>query len=413
MSDLLKTTTFSTRTTTVTNNGRLRDEIWEELVQNILPYYTQHAIDEKNGGFYCHITNNNTVDKTAPKGLVQHSRLLWTFSHAHRQFGNAKIADHAYTFLREQFWDVSYGGFHWFVDDEGRPLQSEKYVYGQAFAIYGLSEYVLATRNAQGLEMAVSVYELLEKHAHDPEYGGYFELFSPNWQQRLSDNVDEIIGPVAKTMNTHLHVLEAYTNLLRIWPDKALKESLHKLIRLHLDQIINQKTSHLRLHFTADWQSLHDGISYGHDIEASWLLVEAAEVLGNKGLLAEVTAVALHMAQICYDEGIDSDGGLLDAPDNATKEWWPQAEAMVGFFNAYQLSQKTHFLDAFQDIWAFTKEQIIDRQNGEWFWGRQLDGTLMDKEKVGPWKTPYHNGRACLELLSRLPTRYNKRRAIT
>jgi mannobiose 2-epimerase len=257
------------------------------------------------------------------------------------------------------------------------------------------------------METAVTLYHLLEKHAYDSQHGGYFEGFTANWQQRLTDNVDEVDGPIAKTMNTHLHVIEAYTNLLRVWPDAALKTSVRRLLRRHLDHIINQETGHLRLHFAADWQPLNDplvqqAISYGHDIEASWLLVEAAEVLGDEDMLAEVVPVARHMAQICYDEGLDSTGGLRDAPDNPNKEWWPQAEALVGFLNAYQLSQEPHFLDAVLAVWTYTKEQIIDHDNGEWFWGRQPDGALLNKEKTGLWKTPYHNGRACLELIHRL-----------
>jgi len=269
-----------------------------------------------------------------------------------------------------------------------------------------LSEYVLATGNERELETAVSLYHLLEKHAYDAEHGGYFDMFSQDWQQRLAENVDEInapvAAPIAKTMNTNLHVMEAYTNLLRVWPDKALQKSLRRLIRLHLDQIVNQETGHLRLHFSADWQSLHDGISHGHDIESTWLMVEAAEVLGDDDLLVEVVPVSLQMAQVAFDEGLDGDGGLNDAPETAVKEWWPQAEALVGFFNAYQLTKQPHFLDAVLRCWAFIREKLVDKQHGEWFWGVQPDGRVLDKDKAGPWKTPYHNGRACLEIMQRI-----------
>ncbi|KAA3665211.1 MAG: N-acyl-D-glucosamine 2-epimerase [Chloroflexi bacterium] len=387
------------------NLNQLHNEVKQELTTNILPFYRELLVDNERGGFYGRIDNKNQIYKSAAKGLVQHSRLLWTYAHAFRKLGddeNVRIANHACQFLLKNMWDEEHGGFYWFVGAAGRPFSSQKYIYGQAFAMYGLSEYALATENERALKTAVSLYHLLEKHAHDSEHGGYFDIFSQDWQQRLAENVDEMDAPVAKTMNTNLHVMEAYTNLLRVWPDKALQKSLRRLIRLHLDQIVNQETGHLRLHFTADWQSLHDGVSYGHDIEATWLMVEAAEVLGDDDLLAAVTAVSLKMAQIAYDEGIDVDGGLKDAPETAVKEWWPQAEALVGFFNAYQLTGQPHFLDAVQRCWAFVREKLVDKQHGEWFWGVQPDGTPLDKDKAGPWKTPYHNGRACLELILRI-----------
>ena len=385
--------------------AQLRIEVERELTGNILPFYLQHAFDEQYGGFYGRIDNDNHIHHQAPKGLVQHSRFLWAYARVHRQLKSAAYrvtAGRAFDYLLDHFWDEDAGGLYWLVDYRGRPLVKNKYIYGQSYGIYGFSEYYLATGDESSLKMAVSLFRLLEDEARDNQYGGYFEVFQRAWGRPLEKNVDEVPGPVDKTMNSHLHLLEAYTNLFHAWPGEEMHQALRALIRLHLDHIINPATWHLQLHFTAGWTPLNDHISYGHDVEASWLLVEAAEMLGEADLLAEAQNIALRMAQVIYDEGIDSDGGLLNEAGQLTKEWWPQAEALVGFLNAYQLSRQPYYLEAVQAIWAYIQQALVDQTNGEWFWGRQAGGALLDEEKSGLWKTPYHNGRACLELMNRL-----------
>lgn len=382
-----------------------RSEVQQELIENILPFYIDHAMDHTQGGFYGYIANNRTVQPDAPKGQVQHSRLLWSFAHAYRQLQNStyrRIADYAYAYLRHHFWDNEQGGLYWMVDAQGRPLQTRKLVYGQAFGIYSLAEYYLATGDKESLETAVSLYYLLEQYSADTNEGGYFESHNQDWTLRYGENVDEIAAPVSKTMNTHLHVLEAYTNLLRAWPHMDLQKSLQSLIRSTIDHIIDTDSGHFKLHFKQNWESLHQLISYGHDIEGSWLLVEAATVLGKPDLLHEAKSISLHMAQTAYNEGLDRDGGLFSDSHKSQKEWWPQAEAMIGFFNAYQLCGKPHFLEACYSSWHFIRTHIIDHQHGEWFWGVDHNGLPLNKEKASPWKTPYHNGRACLEIMQRI-----------
>lgn len=386
-----------------------REEVARELSHNILPFYICQVLDEDQGGFYGRITNDMTVQREAPKGQVQHSRLLWTFAHAYRRLRQSdyrQMADRTFAYLLDHFWDDELGGLYWMVDFRGRPLQTTKLVYGQAFGIYGFSEYYLATGERQGLETAVSLYHLLQEHTVDAEYGGYFEACDRDWTLRHDINVDYMVEPVIKTMNTHLHLVEAYTSLLQAWPNDALRASLHRLIRLTIDCIVNSETGHLQLHFTRDWQPMNSRISHGHDIEGSWLLVEAAQVLDDPALRQEVQTVALQLARATYDEGIDQDGGLVDdgseAKATAGKDWWPQAEAMVGFFNAYQLTGRSRFLQASLNSWRFVQAHLIDRQHGDWFWGISSDGSLQPREKAGPWKTPYHNGRACLEIMRRI-----------
>ena len=319
-----------------------------------------------------------------------------------RQDGYLELAERAYTYLLDHFVDRKYGGLYWFVDAAARPFSTNKISYGQAFAIYGFSEYFLATGAERSLETAVSLYHLLEQHAWDPEHGGYFEAYLADWTRTDEINVDEVAGIVAKTMNTHLHLLEAYTNLLRAWDHDEIRASLRALINIMLKHIIDPHTGHMKLHFTSDWQSLTSHISYGHDIEASWLLVEAAEVLGDEELLASVQQVALHMAQAVYDEGLDADGSLRYEDHDSNRVWWVQAEAMVGFLNAYQLSGSSHFLKASWNCWRYVQTSLIDRENGEWFCGRTAVGDLMPGVKAGAWKAPYHNGRSCFEIMQRI-----------
>lgn len=389
---------------------QFRAKLCQELTNNILPFSMRYVVDWEHGGFYGHVANDRTVQADAPKGLVQHSRMLWTFAHADRLVGDPEyspIALHAQKALMDWFWDREHGGFFWMVNHRGRPLQTDKLVFGQAFAIYGLAEYCLANGDAQCLDRAIELYRLLEQHCHDPEYGGYWEACHRDWTPAPDQHVDETDLPVAKGMNTHLHVLEAYTNLLRAWDDGDLRASLQALICTMLRCILNPDTHQFSSFFDREWLPLSDRVSYGHDIEGSWLLVEAAEVLGDPDLLVQAREAALQMAYVTLEQGVDADGGLFDEGDPSgvsehTKAWWPQAEAMVGFLNAYQLNGDPRFLNASLASWRFVQGYLVDREYGEWFCTIDQMGRPHDREKAGPWKTPYHNSRACLEVMGRI-----------
>ena len=385
-----------------------RNQVRAELTDNILAFYLNHAIDEKNGGFHGFIAADLTIPPDAPKALIQNSRLLWTFAHAYRRLGRLeyrRVADRAYDYLLTHFWDEQFGGLFWLLNAQGRPQDTSKWVYGQAFGIYGLAEYYLATGNLDSRDRAIELYRLLETHSRDADRGGYFEAFRRDWTPLDQVSIDEVAA--AKTMNTHLHVMEAYTTLLRAWEDASLRTALWQLISLTLDQIVDQETGHFKLHFDAAWQPLTAHISYGHDIEGSWLLCEAAEVLDAADLLTQVQAVALVMAEATLQEGIDADGGILNEGDPSgliddNKDWWPQAEAMVGFLNAYQLTGESRYLEASLNCWKFARQFIIDPQHGEWLWGVTRQGQPYRTEKTSPWKAPYHNGRACIEVMERI-----------
>ncbi|MCJ7624878.1 MAG: AGE family epimerase/isomerase [Anaerolineaceae bacterium] len=388
-----------------------RKAIESELFKNILPFHINHLVDKERGGFFGAISNDLVVSRDADKGVIQCSRILWTYARAYRQFRleeHLQVARHAYTYLIERFWDEQYGGFYWVLDACGKPLDTGKLIYAQVFAIYGLAEFYLTSGDAHSLETAKKLFHLIEEHAILNESGGYADACERDCQIDHTRNVDSIDFTAAFSMNTHLHLLEAYTNLLLAWPDDFLRTQLHKLIVLTIEHIYDTRNCHLLLHFDADWQPLNSIISYAHDIEASWLLWEAAETLGDEAILERVRPVTLKLAETVLHESFDPQaGGIFDErrTDGVfvdSKGWWAQAEAMVGFFNAYQLSGDEAYLNAVLKTWQFIREHISDHQYGEWYWGVNSQGVVLNEEKTGMWKTPYHNGRACMELMQRI-----------
>jgi mannobiose 2-epimerase len=306
------------------------------------------------------------------------------------------------------FWDPDYGGVYWSVNKEGSPVIPRKHHYAQAFAIYGMAEYHRATRELESLELGQTLFHLLEQHAHDALHEGYIEGSSRAWEalddMRLSDR--EI--NCHKTMNTMLHILEAYTNLLRVWDGAHLRKQHRALVDVFLQNIFDPRTGHLRLFFDDQWNSLSENESYGHDIEASWLLVEAAAIQGDSQLVEQVHQSAVAIADAVYRDGIDNDGsvyyeggpqGLVDT----SKSWWVQVEAMVGFYSAFELTGQSQFAEAAHRCWQYIKANLVDRTHGDWFKLLHRDGTPDETcFKAGPWEDPYHHSRACFELIRRL-----------
>ena len=386
------------------NLQELHTAVRQELTQNILPFYIKHGRDWQNGGFYGHINNDNSVEPDAPKGTVQCARLLWSFSQAYRVLGDEmyeRMAVQAFDYLRRYLWDHQHGGLRWSVTARNAPLDENKLIYAQAFGIYGLSEFYLATGNETALALALRIYRRLESYGRDGQHGGYWESCAADWT-RNDIPVDDTNYPVAKSMNTNLHVLEAYTNLYRANPSGDLHQALYDLIKVMCEHIINHKIGHMWLHFEADWRPINGHVSYGHDIEASWLLIEAAEVVADPALLQQCQATAQQMASTVLDQAIQTDGSLQNEPLDDHREWWPQAEALVGFVNAYQLSGEGRYLEAAVNCWRYIDAHMIDHEQGEWFWAVTAAGTPQERVKSGMWKTPYHNGRACLELIQRI-----------
>lgn len=390
--------------------SRLKSALLGELQHRMLPYWVENTVDEENGGFVGQIRQNGERVRDAAKGSVLNARILWTFAAAHRVLGDDRfreLAERAHSYLRRSFWDPAHGGVFWTVDDSGNPLETRKQTYAQAFALYGLSEYHRATGDKEALELAIRVFELIETHTLDPEHGGYLEALNRSWHTiddvRLS--AKDLNAP--KNMNTQLHVLEAYTNLYRVWADARLREQLASLIGLFLEQIIDSNSHHLHTFFDMDWTPVTNVISFGHDIEASWLLPEAADVLGDFAAISEVREASLALARATLVEGIDPGGGMVnelwpDGEGDRDKYWWVQVEAIVGFVHAYQQTQSVDFLEAAVAIWEFARDHLRDESVGEWYFRVDSNGRpYPEDDKVGMWKCPYHGARACFEVSER------------
>lgn len=383
-------------------------EVSEEL-ENILNYWQKYTVDYEHGGFYGRVNDEDIVTIKAEKGAVLNARILWTFSAAYHQNQKPEyleMANRAYEYLREHFNDKVNGGLHWSVDYLGKPLNTRKQIYGQAFAIYGLSEYFKITQNKEVLNWAIEIFNLIEKYSFDENYGGYLEALTEDWQHIEDMKLSDKDANEKKSMNTHLHIMEAYSNLFGVWKNDLLKLKLKGIIEVFLNHIINTKTGHQSLFFDDDWTIKSNTISYGHDIEASWLLQEAAEILGDENFLNQTHRLAIKITD-SIQSGLSEDGGLAYESEgdhfDTDKHWWVQAEAMVGFLNTYRLSKNEKYL--FQSIksWEFIKNNLIT-PTGEWHWGTEgkHNTSMPNQDKAGFWKCPYHNARACLEIIKRL-----------
>jgi mannobiose 2-epimerase len=395
------------------NKSDFRQQLEQELTGNILPFWMTYVVDKVNGGFYGAVTNDLQVHNEVPRSAILCARILWTYAAVYRRLGAEQylsMAQWAYDYLTRVFWDQDYGGLYWQVDYKGNPVFDHKHHYAQAFAIYGLTEYYRATQEPQSLVLAQTLFHLLEKYAYEPIYRGYIESSTRKWESLEGMRLSDTDLNCRKSMNTMLHVLEAYTNLLRVWDDAHLKAQHRALLGTFQQHIIDYQINHFKLFFDDQWHSLSENISYGHDIEGSWLLVEAAEVQGDTELMEQVRESAIAMAAAVYREGIDDDGsvfyeggpqGLVDT----SKSWWVQAEAVIGFYNAYQYSGHAHFLQAAYRCWSYIQTKVVDRTHGEWYKRLHRDGTPDNtRYKAGPWDCPYHHSRACLEMLDRLET---------
>jgi mannobiose 2-epimerase len=390
----------------------LRIAAERELREDILPFWATRAVDREQGGFIGEVSMDGRPDPEAGKGGVLNARILWTYSAALRRWPEPlyrEMADRAFEYLLGSFWDAEHSGLFWEVDRLGGLLQGRKQTYGQAFGVYSLSEYCRATGNAEALDRAIRLFEDIEAHAVDPDSGGYWEARGRDWRQideiRLSAR--DMNAPYS--MNTHIHVMEAYSTLSLVWDDPRARARLRAVVETLLDRFVDPASGHLILFCDESWRSLAEDVSYGHDIETSWLLCEAAELVGDPALIARAEAAALRMAEAVLAEGYDAERGgvyndrLGDGRINTAKDWWPQAEGVVGFLNAYRLSGRDDFAEAALRTWDFIDAHVIDHSGGEWFTRVSREGAPEPGlPKVGFWKCPYHDARAMLETMERV-----------
>lgn len=385
---------------------QLSKEMGQEL-HNLLNYWSLNSIDSENDGFIGRRDFYNRAIPESNKGIILNARILWSFAAASNHLKTLKysqICERSFDYLYNFFKDEKYGGVYWELTFNGSAINTRKQIYAQAFTIYALTEYYQFSKNSDAIEWAIEIFELIEKHAHDTTFEGYIEAFNENWStvqdMRLSDKDQN----EAKTMNTHLHILEAYTSLYKVHKNDLVKDRLANLIHLFLNKFLT-KDGHLKLFFDAKWQNKSHIISYGHDIETAWILLKAAKVIQDPKLIKKTKEIALLIADTFIKEGIDKNGGVLYEFDTITKEldddkhWWPQAEAIVGLKYAYQIQPKKEYEETAVNIWKFTKEHLIDTQNGEWFWRVDKNNIPNSSDcKMGMWKAPYHNSRACIML---------------
>jgi mannobiose 2-epimerase len=389
---------------------QLKDEVKNELEHNILTYWKDNITDTFTRGFYGRISGDETLHTDAIRGAIMNARILWTFANAYRLFRNSedlKTATIAKNEIIDRFYDNEYGGIYWSLTHDGIPCDTKKQIYAIAFAIYGLAEFCRATGDEQSLDYAIKLFHCIEGHSNDPVHGGYFEAFNRDWSPIEDMRLSDKDANESKTMNTHLHILEAYTCLYRVWKNPILKTRLSELIEIFISKIIDQ-AGHLKLFFTEEWECSYDIHSYGHDIEASWLLHEAAIVLEDNDILLRVESIVPKIA-VAADEGLRSDGSMIYEKNNASghidsdRHWWVQAESVIGYFNLWEHFGDKKALEKSLACWKYIKENLIDKDNGEWFWSICSDGSINRKDdKAGFWKCPYHNGRMCMEIIERL-----------
>ncbi len=387
----------------------LKNKAKAELI-NILNYWLENTIDEKNGGFVGEINFEDIKNEDSEKGSVLNARILWSFSAAYAIEPNPeylKTAKRAFQYIKDYFYDKEFGGIYWSLNADGTPKNTKNQIYAIAFVIYGLAEFYKIFKNEDALEIAQDLFYKIELHSRDFEKRGYLEAFTRDWQEIEDLRLSEKDANEKKTMNTHLHIVEAYANLYSIWPSQKLKDAIKEILEVTETYFIDKESWHLKLFFNENWVEKEDVISYGHDIEAAWLLLWCAETIEDEVLIKNYQKYAVAFAD-ATKEGLDADGGLWYEYEPkeqklvAEKHWWPQAELWIGMVNAWQLTQKEEYLDIVEKNFSFVEKYIIDHKNGEWIWGVYQDYAPILKDKAGFWKCPYHNSRACIELLKRL-----------
>ena len=417
----------------------MKQEMQDVLQNNILRFWLDKMQDQEHGGFYGRIDGTGILHPDAEKGAILNARILWSFSAAYRVLGNQEYleaATRAKDYIIEHFIDPEYGGVYWSVDYQGNPLDTKKQFYAIGFAIYGLTEYARATDDREALDYALQLFDCIEEHAFDREHNGYIEAMTRDWKPIADMRLSELDANFPKSQNTHLHIIEPYTNLLRCLKELQAKEScdyvpaigsvlpvgisvpietilcvegaLRNLIDIFTDKILNPETHHLDLFFEMDWTRGAGHLeSYGHDIECSWLMHEAALVLGDQKVLDKVEKVVREVAK-ASEKGLRPDGSMIHEANLDTGHvdddlhWWVQAENVVGWYNLYQHFGDEDALKKAVRCWHYIKDNLIDYKNGEWFWSRHPDGSLNTvDDKAGFWKCPYHNSRMCLEIIER------------
>jgi len=390
------------------NWQNLKESVEKELHSNILPYWMDH-IQDQSGGLYGEISNENTILPEAPKGLVMISRFLWTYAEAYRTSGRKEylqFAGEIKDYLLSALSDRENGGFYWLIDSNDLPLDNKKVLYGHAFALYGLSTYQMIAPSEENEKLCLEIFSLMEKHGRDWEKDGYIEACNRDWSYGGANNLGADDQACDKSMNTNLHLLEAYTRYYFQSRRDDVKEALISLISVITEKIYNSVTGHQKLYFSMDWTPSGDIESYGHDVETSWLIWEALEILEDEDLKTKYRETVLKLLDVSSSKATAPDGSLYNEQQEGhldkVRIWWVQAEYAVSLMNGYEMTGKDEYREKLKKLWDYIIDNQSDKTNGEWFWGINDDGSILNREKGGMWKTLYHNGRACIELIHRI-----------
>ena len=381
------------------------EEVRENLTSNILPYWLK--LKDPRGGFYGEVAADGSVFYDAPRGVILNARLIWSFAAAYGQLQKTEYlvaAVHARDWFLDHFCDHKYGGVYWSVTAEGERLDSKKQLYAQGFAIYGLSELYKVSGDEDALKNAINLYKVVETYFADKQNGGYIEALSRDFSPLEDMSLSAHDINAEKTMNSHLHILEAYSNLYQVWPDEGLKEALEKLLDIVGEKVLGPD-GHLQLYFKRDWTVIPGAVSYGHDIETSWLALESAFALRDAAVVNRVRPWARKVAD-AGNEGLLPDGSmryekLPDGHFDDSRQWWVQAETVVGNLWLWKYHADAAAWDRAVAAWGYIREHLVDGLSGEWWWAILPDGSRdLSQPKAGFWKCPYHNTRMCLQVLS-------------
>ena len=389
---------------------QLKKEISDNLTGNLLPYWSTKMADTINGGFYGRIDINEKVYPEAEKGGILNARILWTFSSAFRVLHDSsylKLATRARDYIMTYFIDKEFGGGYRTVKSNGEPGDTRKHILTESYFIYALAEYYRATGDKEALSQAIGIFDTIEKYTFDKEYNGYYEVFTREWNRSSDQLLAERSPKDEKTMISHLHLVEAYAGLYRVWPDKRMEERLRNILEVFDDKVVDKKSFHTIYFLDRSWHPTTTIDSYGHDIEASWLIVEAAMLLKDPSLIPRVEKLSLKIADAAA-QGITKEGCMLTEKNTTTGEvttvrsWWEQAETILGYLNAFELTGDESYLDISVNSWNYIKNHFVDYTHGGWYSLVLENGQPAGADKAGYWTCPYHNGRMCMEVIERV-----------
>ena len=385
----------------------IAEEMKDHLSQVIIPFW-EKMMDEENGGYYGWMDYHLQIDKKAVKGCILNSRITWFFSNAYMLFKDEKLLDHArhgFEFMKKCCLDKEYGGVYWSITFDGKPEDPTKHTYNQAFAIYALASYYAASGEREALDIATHLFHLVEEKCMD-EYG-YKECFDREFAEISNDKLSENGVIAEKTMNTLLHVLEAYTELFRVSQNADVKERLMWIMDIFANKVYHPSLHRQEVFFDKEMNSILDLHSYGHDIETAWLMDRGLEVINEEKYKKLMEPITRDLTAQIYKAAYDGHSLVNECEKGVVDEsriWWVQAEAVVGFFNGYEHDNtQKKYMDAAVKVWEYIKENVVDKRNGsEWFWKLDKNGhPVEEKPIVEPWKCPYHNGRMCFEVIRR------------